>query len=152
MVNMSKMEGNDPINDYKVIREELSKYSKKLANKKEIIVASKMDMPDSKDNLIEFKKAYPDKDIFEISSITHFGIDDLLNNAKLSELIHKNKVEEERKSRIIWVLAVIGAVAAVAGIAYAVYRFFTPDYLEDFEDDFDDDFDDYFEDEDGEEN
>ena len=33
MVNMSKMEGNDPINDYKVIREELSKYSKKLANK-----------------------------------------------------------------------------------------------------------------------
>ncbi len=39
-------------------------------------------------------------------------------------------------------------VAAVAGIAYAVYRFVTPDYLEDFEDDFDDDFDDYFEDED----
>ena len=36
------------------------------------------------------------------------------------------------------------AVAAVAAIAYAVYRFFTPDYLEDFEDDFDDDFDDYF--------
>ena len=86
MVNMSKMEGNDPINDYKVIREELSKYSKKLANKKEIIVASKMDMPDSKDNLIEFKKAYPDKDIFEISSITHFGIDDLVN--KINELIN----------------------------------------------------------------
>ena len=37
---------------------------------------------------------------------------------------------------------------SVAGIAYAVYRFVTPDYLEDFEDDFDDDFDDYFEDED----
>ncbi len=90
MVNMSKMEGNDPINDYKVIREELSKYSKKLANKKEIIVASKMDMPDSKDNLIEFKKAYPDKDIFEISSITHLGIDDLLN--KINETL---KTEEE---------------------------------------------------------
>ena len=52
----------------------------------------------------------------------------------------------------MWVLAIIGAVAAVAGSAYAVYRFFTPDYLEDFEDDFDDDFDDYFEDEDNEEN
>ena len=40
-------------------------------------------------------------------------------------------------------------VAAVAAIAYGVYRFFTPDYLEDFEDDFDDDFDDdFFEDED----
>ena len=40
-----------------------------------------------------------------------------------------------------------------AGIAYAVYRYFTPDYLEDFEDDFDeDDFDDdFFDDEDDEE-
>ena len=37
-------------------------------------------------------------------------------------------------------LAIIGAVAAVAGIAFAVYRFFAPDYLEDFEEDFDDDF------------
>ena len=46
-------------------------------------------------------------------------------------------------------LAAIGAVAATAGIAYAVYKFFTPDYLEDFEDDFEDDFDDeYFDDND----
>ena len=51
---------------------------------------------------------------------------------------------ESQKNKVIWVLAIIGAVAAVAGIAYAVYRFFTPDYLEEFEDDFDDDFDDYF--------
>ena len=41
-------------------------------------------------------------------------------------------------------------ITALAGIAYAVYRFFAPDYLEDFEEDFDDDFDDYFEDEDEE--
>ena len=33
---------------------------------------------------------YPDKDIFEISSITHFGIDDLLN--KINETL---KTEEE---------------------------------------------------------
>ena len=39
-----------------------------------------------------------------------------------------------------------------AAIAYAVYRYLTPDYLEDFEDDFDDDFDDdFFEDEEEEE-
>ena len=38
---------------------------------------------------------------------------------------------------------------AVAAIAYGIYRFFTPDYLEDFEDDFDEDFeDDFFDDED----
>ncbi|MDO5391585.1 MAG: hypothetical protein Q4F24_10935 [Eubacteriales bacterium] len=68
---------------------------------------------------------------------------------KVDELIAAlTKKEEERtKNTVLWALAIIGAVAAVAGIAYAVYRFLTPDYLEDFEEDFDDDFDDYFEDE-----
>ena len=36
----------------------------------------------------------------------------------------------------------VGAVVVIAGIAYAVYRYMTPDYLEDFDDDFDDEFDD----------
>ena len=65
------------------------------------------------------------------------------------ELLKQRECENEKpKNVILWVLAIVGAVAAVTGIAYAVYRFVTPDYLEDFEDDFDDDFDDYFEDED----
>ncbi len=59
----------------------------------------------------------------------------------------KKTEEEKNKNTVLWVLAILGAVAAVAGIAFAVYRFMTPDYLEDFEEDFDDDFDDYFEDE-----
>lgn len=70
-------------------------------------------------------------------------IEELIAESKLSEILHKNEAEKQ-KNTVIWVLAIIGAVAAVAGIAYAVYRFFTPDYLEDFEDDFDDAFDDYF--------
>ena len=68
---------------------------------------------------------------------------------KLEELLSllKKKEDEKQKNTDIWVLAIIGAVAAVEGIAFAVYRFFAPDYLEDFEEDFDDDYDDYFEDE-----
>ncbi|HIV33648.1 MAG TPA: hypothetical protein IAA11_00155 [Candidatus Blautia intestinigallinarum] len=75
-----------------------------------------------------------------------------MNMNKIEDLLASlNKKEEEKqKNAILWALAIIGAVAAVAGIAYAVYRFFAPDYLEDFEEDFDDDFDDYFEDEDDE--
>ncbi len=76
----------------------------------------------------------------------------MMNMNKIEDLLASlNKKEEEKqKNAILWALAIIGAVAAVAGIAYAVYRFFAPDYLEDFEEDFDDDFDDYFEDEDDE--
>ena len=70
-------------------------------------------------------------------------VEELIAETKLNELLRK-KEEEKSKNIIVWVLAVLGAVAAVAGIAYAVYCFLTPDYLEDFEDDFDDDFDDYF--------
>ena len=70
-------------------------------------------------------------------------IEEMIAESKLSEILHKNEAEKQ-KNTVIWVLAIIVAIAAVAGIAYAVYRFFTPDYLEDFEDDFDDDFDDYF--------
>ena len=76
-----------------------------------------------------------------------------LNNLNLNEKIEdllaalKKKEDEKEKNTVLWVLAIIGTVAAVAGIAFAVYRFFAPDYLEDFEEDFDDDFDDYFEDE-----
>ena len=76
----------------------------------------------------------------------------MMNMNKIEDLLASlNKKEEEKqKNAILWALAIIGAVAAVAGIAYAVYRFFAPDYLEDFEEDFDDDFDDYFEDDDDE--
>ena len=74
--------------------------------------------------------------------------EEVVNATKLNDLLHRKEEEDKKKNCILWVLAIIGAVAAVAGIAYAVYRFFTPDYLEDFEDDFDDDFDDdFFEDE-----
>ena len=57
-------------------------------------------------------------------------------------LVKGDATEEKAKSTLFVILVIIGAVAAIAGIAYAVYRYLTPDYLEDFEDDFDDDFDD----------
>lgn len=73
----------------------------------------------------------------------------IMNVNKIEELIAalKKKEDEEQKNTVLWVLAIIGAVAAVVGIAFAVYRYFTPDSLEDFDSDLDNDFEDYFEDE-----
>ena len=77
------------------------------------------------------------------------SLNNLLQNEKIEDLLAalKKKEDEKEKNTVLWVLAIIGAVAAVAGIAFAVYRFFAPDYLEDFEEDFDADLDNYNEDE-----
>ena len=75
-------------------------------------------------------------------------LDDILENAGVNEILGRKKEEEKKSNKLLWAFAIIGAIAAVAAIAYVVYRYLTPDYLEDFEDDFDDDFDDdFFEDE-----
>ena len=67
-------------------------------------------------------------------------LSDLLEMAKVSDIIATKKEKEDNK--IVWALAIIGAIAAVA-----VYKYLTPDYMDDFDEDFDDDFDDDFFDE-----
>lgn len=77
-------------------------------------------------------------------------IDELVNLLKTSELVGKKELpkEEKKSNPILWVFAILGGITLIAGIAYALYQYFTPDYLEDFEDDFEDEFDDdFFEDE-----
>ena len=75
-------------------------------------------------------------------------IEDMISATKLNEILQRRD-DDKIKKTILWILAIVGAVVAIAGIAYAVYRFITPDYLEDFDEDFEDDFeDDYFEEED----
>ena len=70
-------------------------------------------------------------------------LSDLLEMAKVSDIITKKEKED---NKIVWALAIIGAIAAVAGIAFAVYKYLAPDYMDDFDEDFDEDFDDYFDD------
>lgn len=77
--------------------------------------------------------------------------DELVDYLKDAEVLAKSccpcKKEEKKPNIVLIVFAIIGAIAAVAGIAYAVYRYMTPDYLDDFDDDFDEFDDDFFEDE-----
>lgn len=97
MIDMASTEGRNPINDYEVIRNEMAKYSKKLIAKKEIVVASKMDMPGFEDNLKAFKKKYPNLEVYPISSYNMQGIDELLeglNNALKEEELNIYETEE----------------------------------------------------------
>lgn len=81
-IDVSGSEGRNPVDDYKKINEELRKYSEKLANRKQIIVASKFDLIQQDDkNFASLKKIADanNQPIFKISSITGDGIDELMS-------------------------------------------------------------------------
>lgn len=87
IIDMSGIEGRSPIDDYKVIRNELKEFSDALDKKKELIVANKMDMPNAKENLELFKKEIKDKEIIEISAIKSEGMEQLIN--RLADLVYE---------------------------------------------------------------
>ncbi|MEW6026732.1 MAG: GTPase ObgE [Planctomycetota bacterium] len=64
---------------YRKIRRELALYSKTLAKKPEIIVATKMDLPEAKKNFLKYK-ARLRKTVIPISAVTHSGLDKLLQS------------------------------------------------------------------------
>ena len=78
VIDMGSEEGRDPIQDYQVIRKEILDYSEKLALKKEIVIANKMDLDNAQYNLEEFRKKYPDILIVPVSSVTNMGFEELM--------------------------------------------------------------------------
>lgn len=82
VLDFGQVDGRDVIEDYKIIRNEIKKYSEELYNKKELIVANKMDLPNSKENLERFKKEYPNLKIIKVSAATREGIKKLIFGLK----------------------------------------------------------------------
>ncbi len=85
VIDMGSSEGRNPIDDYQIIRSEIEKYSNLLKNKKEIIIANKMDLDSASKNLKEFKKTYPNLDIIEVSCMNNTGLDNLIE--KLASIL-----------------------------------------------------------------
>ena len=105
IIDMGGFEGRNPVEDYKVIRKELEKYSDKLAKKKEIIIANKCDLPNFKENLDIFKKAYPSLDVYEISALNNIGIDEVLTKiADTLDTIDQEDIyaDSEYESHVIY--------------------------------------------------
>ena len=90
IIDMSGIEGRDPYDDYLTIRKELENFSPKLLDKKEIIIANKMDIPESKNNLKKFKEKVH-QDIYEISALKNEGLDKVVESLK--ELVKNTKDE-----------------------------------------------------------
>ena len=110
LIDMSGVEGRDPYDDFVKINEELKVYDPTLLDRPQIVVASKMDMPDSAKNLAEFKvKLAKDKtlkqvpEVMEISSLTHQGLKELTHRtADVLESTPKFETlaEKEQSSKV----------------------------------------------------
>lgn len=77
LIDMAGCEGRDPLQDYKIIKEELKNYSKEVYKKTQIIAANKMDMESAAKNLEKFKKAV-NKPVYPISALNKEGLEDLI--------------------------------------------------------------------------
>lgn len=84
VIDMSGSEMRDPYEDYLLINKELEAFNQKLIEKPMIIIANKMDLPEAKDNLEEFKKKV-DCEIFEVSGATNTGLQKVVD--RLADLI-----------------------------------------------------------------
>lgn len=100
VLDMGASEGRNPIEDYKIIRKEIETYSKKLAQKKEIIIANKMDLENANDNLEKFIKEFPLLEIVPVSAINNDNITkaliklaDILDNMEDTPLYNADELE-----------------------------------------------------------
>ena len=103
LVDMSGVEGRDPFEDYLAINKELETYDERILERPQLIVATKMDLPDSEKNLEAFKKSLDEHsadqakvhEIFPISSVTHTGLTELIR--KTADLLDTTKLSDMEK-------------------------------------------------------
>lgn len=77
IIDMSGLEGRNPLEDYETINKELKDFDEKLILKPQVIIANKMDLEGAKENLERFKEKY-NVPVYEVSAITNKGLDKVL--------------------------------------------------------------------------
>ncbi|MBC2856457.1 MAG: GTPase ObgE [Cetobacterium sp.] len=98
LVDVAGIEGRSPIEDYDRINNELSRFSEKLATKKQIVLANKMDLLWDMEKYEEFK-AYVESqgnEVYPVSVILGDGIQDVLNKTwHVLQDTERDEIEEE---------------------------------------------------------
>ena len=91
IVDAAATDGRNPVDDFKKINVELSRYSEKLSKRPQILVANKIDLPQAKENLSALEKlaAQENLPLFKISAATHENLDALINfvGQRLEEIV-----------------------------------------------------------------
>ncbi|HSU25907.1 MAG TPA: GTPase ObgE [Pyrinomonadaceae bacterium] len=81
LVDVSSLSGRDTVEDYEIINRELANYSPDLAERPQIVVATKLDALDEPERLEKLRsRAKKDRrEFFEISSVTGLGLKELVS-------------------------------------------------------------------------
>lgn len=98
VIDMSGFEGRNPIEDFEIINHELEAFSEKVSQKPMVVIANKMDLPAAQENLAQFRQAYPDVQVFEVSALNGEGLQPVLQKlADMLNTIAKQPLYEEEK-------------------------------------------------------
>ena len=97
VIDMGAIEGRNPYDDYIVINNELKQFNPKILEKPQIIIANKMDMPNSLNNLKQFQKKVS-LPIYPVKAITNEGLKEVIEAlANMLIKIKKNPLYEQEK-------------------------------------------------------
>lgn len=82
VLDVASSEGRNPVDDFYKINDELKKYSEKLAQRCQIIVANKLDSVQDEENIkaVEELAKKEGLDLFKISAVTGEGLKELFNH------------------------------------------------------------------------
>lgn len=100
IIHLVDVTSKDPVDDYKVIKNELKKYSMQLLEKPEIVVLNKVDIlggdEEFLEDILKRIKKVSGKKVYPISAVAKIGIEPLLYRIKdeIKNLPKPKKVEE----------------------------------------------------------
>ena len=101
VIDVAGTEGRNPVDDFNIINNELKKYNDKLANKKQIIAANKIDVLQDEENFknLELEAKKYGYEIYKISAVTGNGLKELFYRvAEVLKEIPKVELEEIDKT------------------------------------------------------
>ena len=102
VIDVAGVDGRDPIEDFEKINYELKQYSERLARRKQVVVANKMDLPDAEENFERLKEYVEAKgmEIYRASAATGEGLRELMYKAYDMMLAYEPDEEEEELARM----------------------------------------------------
>lgn len=94
VLDSAGIEGRDPLDDFRIINRELANYNQRLAERPQVVVLNKIDLPQAEEKLPELQETLENMGykVFPLSAVTRKGVKDLIYY--ISKLLEELPEEE----------------------------------------------------------